>query len=175
MEYVLELQRLMVRNNYLISIRDNFETLLAKSVLKITDTRIKEENIDKQIKNRVFSVIVECVQNVCSKDSKDLLNKDSVLLMNKVENGYQILAGTGVDQNRRDRLTDLLEDLESKSIDAIKKDRLKILSDRSTLTQEMQDQLTFMELFVRSNRGINFFFDETEEGIFFMIKIDITI
>lgn len=175
MEFVLELQNLMVRNNYLISIRDNFETLLAKSVLKITDTRIKIEDVEKQVKNRVFSVIVECVQNVCSAENNDCFKKDSVLLMNKVDNGYQIAAGTRVNLERKERLSNLLKDLETKSIQEIKKNKLKILSNRTALTPELQDELTFMELYVRSDRNISFYFDEDNEGSFFMIKIDITI
>lgn len=175
MKYVLELHNLMARNNYLISIRDNFESLLAKSVLKITDNRISDENVEKQVKNRVFSVIVECVQNVCSAEKNDHHSRDSVLLMNKVKHGYQIVAGTRVNGERKVRLKNLLEVLKSKDIYEIKKDRLKILSNRETLTPELQDELTFMELFVRSNRSINFIFDDDDNGSFFMIKIDITL
>ena len=175
MKYVLELQRLMVKNDYLISIRDNFETLLTKSVLKVSDQAINEEDIEKYLKNRVFSVIVECVQNICANDNINRTDKDSVLLMNKIDNGYQIAAGSRVDEQRKQRLGGLLETLDKKTIAALKKDKLKLLSNRSELTPELQDELTFLELFIRSDKSINFYFDEDDKGYFFMVKIDLTI
>ncbi|UKN01608.1 DUF6272 family protein [Paracrocinitomix mangrovi] len=174
MQFVLELQKLMVKNNYLIAIRDNFENLLAKSVLKITDTKISEDEVEIQVKNRVFSVIVECVQNVCSSETNNYEDRDSVLLMNRIENGFQIAAGTKVNEQRKERLKNLLDQLQSKELNEIKKDKLSIMGNREVLTSEMQDELTFMEIYIRSNRNVNFYFEDGEDGTFLMLKIDIT-
>ena len=81
MEYTYTLQKLMAESNYLLAIRDNFESLLSKSVFSIVESQISNDNLDVNIKNRIFSVVVECVQNICSNDKAHSTSKNSILLM----------------------------------------------------------------------------------------------
>ena len=176
MEFVLELQKLMIKNNYLIAVRDNFENLLAKSVLKITDKKIREEPVEIHVKNRVFSVIVECVQNICSPNFETTIKnkKDSVLLMNKVQNGYQIFAGSRVETNQKERLEQLLFRLRNLNIGGIKELKKEVLK-MDDLSADNQEKLTFIELFLRSDGNISFFFDNEESDThFFMVQIELT-
>ena len=64
MEYTYTLQKIMAESNYLLAIRDNFESLLSKSVFSIVESQISNDKLDVNIKNRIFSVVVECVQNI---------------------------------------------------------------------------------------------------------------
>lgn len=176
MNYVLELQSLMVKDNYLIAVRDNFENLMTKSVLKITESKIKEEDVEVRLKNRVFSVIVECVQNICQTEEVSGSNdKDSVLIMNKIDDGYQVCAGNRIDEEKKNWLEEFLRELEGSTDDQLKQLKLSIIKRKEKLDDKQQVALTFIELYSRSKGRVEFTFESDGNGqFFFMIQIDIT-
>jgi len=175
MEFALNLQKIMLNDNYLIAIRDNFENLLIKSVLNITDKKIQSEEIELHVKNRIFSVIVECVQNICKTEKGSDRKKDSVLLLNRINNGYRIVAGSKIDLERKKRLSELLTELSGKSVDKIREHWRFALTDKKTMDVGKQENLALIELFLRSHGNVNYFFsDEENEMSFFMIQIEIS-
>lgn len=176
MKFVPELQKIMVNDNYLIAIRDNFENLLIKSVLKITDQKLQSEVADLNVKNRIFSVVVECVQNICKKDGEktDDNKKDSILLINKINEGFRIVAGTKIDQIRKERLSGLLDDLSCSSNETIKNKWRGVLTDDSGLNTGNKEQLALIELYLRSEGNVNYVFEKEEDDLYyFMIQIEI--
>ena len=70
----------MSKSNDLLAIRDNFESLLSKSVFSIVESQMNSNNLEVSVKNRIFSVVVECVQNICSNDVVDATSKNSILV-----------------------------------------------------------------------------------------------
>lgn len=94
MKYTLELQRIMQEGNCLIALRDNFEDLLAKSALRIIEKKIEHEDVDAELKSKVFGVVVECVQNICSTKNTSSEKKDAVLVLSRITGGYKIEVGT---------------------------------------------------------------------------------
>ena len=174
MKSVLGIQKLMMRNNYLIAVRDNFEHVIGKSVLKIIEKKIENEPIHLQIKKRLFSVIVECVQNICNIDLGKERNKDSILLLSKEENGYQIVAGSNTDKTKKDRMEAILEKLSKMSIDDIKALWRDVLKDTEMLNNERQEKLTFIELFLRSEGNIRFYFEgDQNDSCYFIVQVEI--
>lgn len=169
----LQLQKIMTDNNFIISIRDNFENLIGKSVLRIVEKKIQNETIELHIKKRIFSVIVECVQNICNtQDSKDI---DSILLMSNIKNGYQIYAGSRVDESKKKRLENLLNKLSSMSFNEIRSLWREVLKQRNVKEGlEQQEELTFIELYLRSEGNVKaYFHKEGNESYCCMVKIEI--
>ena len=120
MEYTYTLQKIMAESNYLLAIRDNFESLLSKSVFSIVESQISNDKLDVNIKNRIFSVVVECVQNICSNDKAHSTTKNSILLLNKVDYGHNIVVGTKLNEERKLRLEKILTEISTSSIEELK-------------------------------------------------------
>ena len=175
MEYAYELQGLMAKSNYLLAIRDNFESLLSKSVFSIVESQMNSQDLDVNVKNRIFSVVVECVQNICTNDVVNATTKNSILLLNKVENGHKIVVGTKLTNERKERLSIILDDISTSSIDDLKYKKKEIISSKSNLDELQKESLALIDMFHRSSGKINYHFEsDSEDNSFLIIEIQIT-
>lgn len=175
MEYTFNLQKLMAESNYLLAIRDNFESLLSKSVFSIVESQIKNDNLDVNVKNRIFSVVVECVQNICSNDKAHSTSKNSILLLNKIENGHNIVVGTKLNDERKARLDEILSEISSSSIEELKSKRKVIISTRADLDESQKENLALIDMFIRSAGKVKYHYDgENGNDCFLIIEIEIS-
>ena len=165
----------MARSNYLLAIRDNFESLLSKSVFSIVESQMNAEALDVNVKNRIFSVVVECVQNICTNDLVSATSKNSILLLNKVEDGHKIVVGTKLTNERKERLSLILDEVSSLSSEALKTKKKEILSSKTTLDEIQKESLALIDMFNRSSGNINYHFENDNDGnSFLIIEIQIT-
>jgi len=171
MKYTYDLQRIMAESNYLLAIRDNFESILSKSVFAIVESQMNNEAVDVNVKNRIFGVVVECVQNICNNDVVDPAKKNSILLLNKLAEGHKIVVGTKLSEVRKQRLEKLLSEIGSSNIEQLKEKRKEILSSRSQLEDEQKESLALIDMFIRSMGQVKYYFDETSEESFLIIEI----
>ncbi len=175
MEYTFNLQRLMAKSNYLLAIRDNFESLLSKSVFSIVESQMKNDNVDVNIKNRIFSVVVECVQNICSNDTAHSTSKNSILLLNKIDEGHKIVVGTKLNQERKDRLDIILAEISSSTLDELKAKKKSIISTRADLDETQKENLALIDMFIRSAGKVKYHYDgENGDNCFLIIEIEIS-
>tara|TARA_B100000809_G_C14737846_1_gene387447 strand:+ start:36 stop:569 length:534 start_codon:yes stop_codon:yes gene_type:complete len=174
MAFTLHLQQLMANDNYLIAIRDNFENILIKSVLKITANKIQKEDIEEHIKKRIFSVIVECVQNICKTEKGVQPEKNSILLLNKTSAGYKVIAGSNINSKRKERLELLMNHLNSKTNLELNTQWTQMLTDKTNLTKQKKEDLALFYLYMKSDRNVKYYIDQDSKGnYFFMIQIEI--
>ncbi len=163
----------MSDGNYLIALRDNFEDLLSKSVLTIVERKIEGEEIDVTIKNKIFGVVVECVQNICSSEQSNASRKDSVLLIRRIENGYLIEVGTLLQGERKDRLDSLFSNFLLMDEDTIRSRKNEILSSRQELTLEQRDFLALTDIRLRSEGNMKYRIEDHGPNHFLVLEITI--
>lgn len=146
----------MTEGHYLIALRDNFEDLLSRSVLTIIEKKIDSEDIDISIKNKIFGVVVECVQNICSSESQHHTHKDSVLLIRRLNGGYLIEVGSLMNAEKEQRLDSLFKELDSLDDLSLKERKNDILSNRKSLTETDRDFLALADIKLRSGGHMNY-------------------
>ncbi len=173
MNYTLELQKVMTEGHYLIALRDNFEDLLSKSVLTIIERKIEGEEIDVSIKNKIFGVVVECVQNICSSEQQNASKKDSVLLIRRIDNGYLVEVGTLIHGDRKVKLDGMIHDFMSMDEAAMRERKNAILSSREDLTLEQRDFLALSDIRLRSEGNMKYRMEEHEGNHFLVLEITI--
>jgi hypothetical protein len=173
MNYTLELQKVMTEGHYLIALRDNFENLLSRSVLNIIERKIDGEEIDSTMKNKIFGVVVECVQNICSSEEQNASRKDSVLLIRRVDNGYMIEVGTLIHGDRKQRLDDLINNLIHMDEVSMRQQKNDILSVRDELTLEQRDFLALTDIRLRSEGNMKYRMEEHDGTHFLVLEITI--
>ena len=175
MEYTYTLQKIMAESNYLLAIRDNFESLLSKSVFSIVESQISNDKLDVNIKNRIFSVVVECVQNICSNDKAHSTTKNSILLLNKVDYGHNIVVGTKLNEERKLRLEKILTEISTSNIEELKIKRKSIISSRTNLEEYQKEILALIDMFIRSSGKVKYHFQgEDGNDCFLIIEIEIS-
>lgn len=165
----------MSKSNDLLAIRDNFESLLSKSVFSIVESQMNSNDIDVNVKNRIFSVVVECVQNICNNDVVDATSKNSILVLNKESEGYKIVVGTKLNNDRKERLSSLLNEISSLSTEELKAKKKELLSSKEGLDAGQKESLALIDMFNRSAGNINYYFEnENSDNCFLIIEIQIT-
>ena len=175
MEYTFILQKLMAEGNFLLAIRDNFESLLSKSVFSIVESQMKNDNVDVNTKNRIYSVVVECVQNICSNDRAHSTSKNSILLLNKIDLGHKIIVGTKLNVDRKKRLDTILLEISSLTLEELKEKKKSIISIRSDLDETQKENLALIDMYTRSAGKVKYYYDgEKEENCFLIIEIEIS-
>lgn len=171
MKYTYDLQRIMAESNYLLALRDNFESILSKSVFAIIESQMNNEDVDFNVKNKIFGVVVECVQNICNNDIVDRAKKNSILLLNKLTDGHKIVVGTKLSDSRKQRLEKLLKEIGDSNSEQLKEKRKEILSSRSQLEDEQKESLALIDMFIRSTGQVKYYFDNGTEESFLIIEI----
>jgi len=63
-EAVAQLERLMAENNVHLIWSGHFSPEIGKEVLSFTETKLSEEDVDSGIRRKVFSILVETLENV---------------------------------------------------------------------------------------------------------------
>jgi hypothetical protein len=61
---VSKLERLMAENNVYLIWSGHFSSDVGKEVLSFAETKLSEEDVDLVLKRKVFSILVECLENV---------------------------------------------------------------------------------------------------------------
>ena len=172
MKFTLEVQKIMASHNYLIAIRDNFENLMSKSVLKLANRRIQSEQINTSVKNRIFWIVVECVQNICQTEQKE---KDSLLLLHKVNDGFEVIAGSQIDNMQKERYDKLLFELGSLNLQGVKELWKEALHDKSELDKIKKEKLAIIDVHLLAQGHVKYHFEENENGSsFFTVQIKIS-
>lgn len=175
MEYTYNLQKIMANSNYLLAIRDNFERLLSKSVFSIIESQMNNDNVEVNIKNRIFSVVVECVQNICSSDSAHSTEKNSILLLNKIDLGHKIVVGTLLAPERKTRIDEILAVISKSTLEELKSQRKAILSLRVDLDETQKENLALLDMFIRSAGKVKYHYDgDAGNDCFLIIEIEIS-
>lgn len=173
MDYTVSLQRVMKESNCLIALRDNFEDLLAKSALSILEKKIESEDIELTLKNKIFGVVVECVQNICSSGLRDGKTKDSVLVLSRMPNGYKIDLGTQMSADQEAIYSDIFKNFDTKDLSGIKEQRNAILASREHLTEAERDFLAVADIAIRSNGEVSYWVNESGNERFSNIEVKI--
>lgn len=165
----------MAKSGYLLAIRDNFESLLSKSVFSIVQTHMNSKEEDFTIKNKIFSVVVECVQNICSTDNTHSTEKNSILLLNKIEKGHNIVVGTHLHNERKKRLEDLITSLSKMTAEELKAKKKEVLSQKTELDEIQRENLALVEMYIRSESKIKFHYEDYRgDDSFLIIEIEIS-
>jgi hypothetical protein len=171
MKYTLELQKIMNAGNYLIALRDNFEELLVNSVLNIIQNKIEGEEIDSSLKNKIFGVVVECVQNICVSENKTALKKDSVLLLSKVHEGYKIQVGTIIKSEKEEHFLGMFELFKGLDTTQIMQHKNEIVSKNTELSPDDKEFLALADISSQSGGNINYSLETMNDERFLILEI----
>jgi hypothetical protein len=111
---VAELERLMAKENIYLIWSGHISPEVGKEVLSFTETKLREEDIESNIRRRVFSILVEILENVAKytpgrePEEKFGMPVAMIRLEGKV---YSITTGNLILNNQVDQLKDKLDSI----------------------------------------------------------------
>jgi len=83
----------MISHQFVVSYMGNFNQDLLKSLINITEKKLKHIEEDPSVKNKIFHFMIECVQSICKVDDENELSNNFLFLIGKHNNNYVIHSG----------------------------------------------------------------------------------
>jgi hypothetical protein len=158
---VAQLERLMAENNIHLIWSGHFSPDVGKEVLSFTETRLSEEDIDSGIRRKVFSILVESLENVAKySPGKEVEEKIGMpIAMLRLEGRlYYITTGNLIANEKVQALREKIE-----TINNCDKAGLKDLFREALIKQNLESESTgnmgLIEMARKSGNRLDFKFE----------------
>jgi hypothetical protein len=109
LKYVNLVRYQMNQNQVMLCYRGEMSQDIIIALLNLTENKLTQTGSDSTIKSRVFSVMVECLQNITQHSERDEYAKLNIFMIGNAENGYKIFSGNVIK-------IDKVEELRSKIV-----------------------------------------------------------
>jgi len=134
LKFVLSLFKAMQKDNLGYVYRGRFTQEITDNILALTENKLEKEEQSSKIKKRVYSILVECLQNITrhQDDAKnDLPDSMGLFVIQKQDEKYFITTGNMVMNNNIDYIKNLIETINSLEKDELKNYYKMVLEDGS--------------------------------------------
>ncbi len=177
MKYVYELHKTMIANNLILVYEGEFTQDITKSILAMAERNMDAIGELGGVKRKVFSVMVECLQNIV-KHSEELNEKDedglknnAIFMLGKQINEYIVTSGNPI---RNAAIPSVQAKIER--VNSLDKDGLKDLYKEIIKNTEISDKggagLGFADMARKSGEKLGYSFEPiNDEYSFFALKI----
>jgi len=108
---IMRLEKMMAENSIGMVWSGHFSDDIERQVLSLTETRIYEEEIEPKMQRKIFSIMVECLQNISKYKSGSDIEKDlgiPVAMIVTEDKGIRIITGNIINNRRIPSLRDKL-------------------------------------------------------------------
>jgi len=171
------IQELMIGNSLLLIYKGQINDHITNSVLTMAEKNMESNGEESFTKKRVFNVMVECLQNIAkhADDTNNVLSAkyNSLFLIGHDSEGYYIVSGNVVFDNKVKEMENRLNIINSLDKDSLKAHYLNIMA-----TTEMTDKggasLGFVEMARKSGSQLKYSFETLDsEAKFFVLQTSV--
>jgi hypothetical protein len=162
---VSQLERLMADNNLHLIWSGHITTDVGKEVLSFTETKLSEEDIESNLRKRVFSILVEILENVAKYSPGKELEEQfgmPVAIIRLEDEDYSVSTGNLILNAKVDQLREKIE-----TINMYDKDGLKDLFKKSLSGQTVESDSTgnmgLIDMARKSGNKLIFQFDKIND------------
>lgn len=171
----------MTANNIILMYKGVISRALIDSLLQLTESKLERIEGVKRVRKRVFSVLVECLQNVYlhspqevkyeEAQAGDVLPRYSALLvLGRDDNGYFIITGNPVDSEKARWLQNHIEKLNSMSREELENFYMQMMSEGGW--DEKGAGLGLIEIIRKSQGPIEYSLEPVDGNFyFFTLKV----
>lgn len=170
--------RKMQDDNIILYFKGEITNNLLTSILQLIDDRLGRKNEDIKIKKKVFSILLECLQNVYNYQQNN--NQDSTLLdsstliIKKKEDSYYILTGNYMDNTHIPELKKRLNRVNSLNSQELKELYKEVLN-RPEPAKSGGAGLGLIDMARKSGEKIGFHFDQiNNEHSFYSLQVKVS-
>jgi hypothetical protein len=162
---VTQLERIMAENNVHLIWSGHFSPEIGKEVLSFTETRLSEEDIDNNLKRKVFSILVEALENVAKyspgKEEEEKFGMP-VAMLRLVGQYYYVTTGNLIPNDKVDALRGKLD-----NINGCDRESLKELFRDALLSQNIETESTgnlgLIEMARKSGNKLEYLFESVND------------
>jgi hypothetical protein len=173
---IMALEKLMARNNIYMVWSNHITPDVGKEMLSFTETRLREDDVDSGVKRRVFSILVEILENV-AKYSPGKVPEQKYgmpVAMIKVENeAFYLTTGNLIHNSKVPILKEKLRMVNSFSRSELKEVYRTLLSEQ-TSSSESTGSMGLIDIARKSGNKLIYVFDRVnDEFSYYMLRVKV--
>lgn len=166
LKYVDIVRKMMNNNRIMLCYKGEMTQEIVIALLKLTENRLNQESSDAVLKNRVFSVMIECLQNITRHSEKEDFFRSNIFMMGVAENGYSIYSGNVVKGERVEELKDKINRINTMSEDELK-DFYKFMIKNGIQSPNSGSGLGLIQIARKTGNTLNFDFEKIDDAYYF--------
>jgi hypothetical protein len=164
------------KENLLLSFKGEFNQELINAILILSSGKHTLDASNVVVKTRIFSIIVECLQNICKHGADDLVHseiKPGILLISKHNKTAVISVGNLIPNADVNTLTQKIDDLKKMSKDELKAHAKNVLQ-TGRLSAKSGAGLGLITI-IRKSEGIEYEIKKFSDEIsFFSLQVSVS-
>ena len=169
----------MQDENVILYFKGEITNNLLTSILQLIDDRLGKRSEDIKIKKKVFSILLECLQNVYNYQQSYKYNNEyfeaATLMIKRTENAYYIITGNYMENSKVPTLKARLDKVNTLSHAQLKSLYKEILN-RPGPAKSGGAGLGIIDMARKSGEKIGFSFDKVNEKYcFYSLQVKITV
>lgn len=170
-ELVYDLYQSMVDNQISIVYEGAISQSLVRSFLSIAEDKMEKSAVGKNVKKRVFRVLLECLQNVTLMSEHDeSQERNAIFIVGNQDQNYIISTGVEVTEPERQDLQALVEDINAQDKAGLKNMYLENVKQKKLDFQNSM-ALSLIDISKKTDDKLNYDFKELKNGgIFFTLQ-----
>lgn len=159
----------MQEDNLSYIYRGLFTQTITDSIISLAESNLEITGESSKLKKRVFSIMVECLQNITRHQTvegevNEFVEIPGIFMIQRKDDGYFITSGNVIPNVATDRLRSQLEKINSLEQDALKEYYKQILEDGS-ISDRGGAGLGLIEMARKSGNKLTFDFSKVNEEI----------
>jgi hypothetical protein len=162
---VAELEGLMADNNVYLIWSGHFSSDVGKEVLSFTETKMSEDYVDTGVRRKVFSILVETLENVAKYSPGQEIEEKfgmPVVMIRLTGGSYYLTTGNLIGNEKTRQLKEKLD-----KINGSNKEELKELFKNAILEQSIETESTgnlgLLEMARKSGNKLEYQFDKVND------------
>lgn len=173
LKYISVVRKLMSDNRILLSYRGVMSQDIVIALLNLAENKLNQADQGSSVKNRVFSVMIECLQNITQHSEKNEFADSNIFMMGLGEKGFIIYSGNVIRNEKTDELKNKLTKINTMT-DAELKDFYKFIIKNESLSEKASFGLGLIQIARKTGRPIYFDFEKIDDAhSFFTLKTSI--
>ena len=165
------------KHNFIFTYRGTMSHAIVKNVLALTEKKIDSLNEDGNVKKKVFGVMINCLQTICSPEKTQNTNDESLFMIDKTKNGYSIYTGITISSDSSQHLIEIINhinELSNESLSDYRKEKLLDFKHIENSFDLNEAVLGLVNIAKKSGEKINYNVEELiNNKSFFTLQIEI--
>jgi len=170
LKYVTLVRKQMEENQLMLCYEGEMTQDIVIALLNLTESKLSQTNSDLTIKTRVFSVMVECLQNITQHSEKCEYIKSNIFMIGYADKGYTIYNGNVVKSDKVEILKSKIQKINTMPEEEMK-EFYRYLIKNESLSVKSGFGLGLIQIAKKTGNPLDFDFEKIDnDHYFFSLK-----
>jgi len=166
LDYVNRVRGQMNKNQLMLCYRGEMSQEIVIALLNLTENKLNQTNDDSTIKTRVFSVMVECLQNITQQSKESIHAKSNLFMVGYAEHGYTVYSGNVVKKENVEELRSRILEINTMTEEELK-EFYKSLIKNESLSGKTGFGLGLIHIARKTGNALEFNFEQIDTDHYF--------